>query len=184
MNMSHAILCATVLLSGSTCAHAGSPGDIRQGPATAIDARDGDGPERIAARRQPASGKQHLVSTNGWSEMTLNDNAVYLQLTDYGMKQVVQPHDDHDEGFFDSMLKAVTLSGVKQLLNHSIALSLTDTRSALVRNGEVVFVTCQGKEVFNTIKLNDQVQKFPQKDAEDFVTNLNRLRVKLPACQG
>ena len=177
MDLIRVILCTTALLAGTSFAHAAST--------TTNDARDKDGPERVAPRQQPASGKNHVLSTNGWSEMTLNDNTVYLQLTDYGMKQIGKPQDTHEkaEGFLDNVFAAMALSGVKQLLDHSIALSLTDTRSALVRNAEVVFVTCEGKEVFNSVKFNDQVQKYPQESAEDFVRNVNRQRAKLPACR-
>jgi hypothetical protein len=54
--------------------------------------------------------------------------------------------------------------------------------SALVRRGEVVLVTCHGKEVFNKVKINDQVQTYPQDKAEEFVKDINRQREKFPAC--
>lgn len=181
MNMIRVILCATAILASATFAHAG---ETRHSSGVSIDASEGDGPERFAQRQQPASGKPYLLSTNRWSEMMLKDDAVYLQFTDYGMNAIGEPHDgrDKDEGFLGGILKTMALSGVKQLLNHSLALSLSDMRTALVRNGEVVLVTCQGKEIFNKVKVNDQVQKYPQDKAEDFAKNVNRLRAKLPAC--
>jgi hypothetical protein len=184
MSMIRIIVCATVVLA-TTFAHARLPVEARQSSANSVQAKDGDGPERLGPRQQAAARNPYLLSTNRWSEMMLKDNAVYLQLTDYGMRQVGEPQDTHknDEGLFGNVLKAMALSGVKQLLNHSLALSLTDMRSALVRDGEVVLVTCQGKEVFNKVKINDQVQKFPQDKAEDFAKNINRLRAKLPACR-
>jgi hypothetical protein len=117
--------------------------------------------------------------------LMLKDDAVYMQLTDYGMKEVGEPQDarDKDEGFLGNMLRTMALSGVKQLLDHSLALSLADMRTALVRQGQVVLVTCQGKEVFNKVKINDQVQTYPQDQAEDFVKAVNRQREKLPACR-
>ena len=182
MNTIRAILCTTALLASATCAHARSPDDSHHNSSITIDAKDG--PERVVPRQRPASGKPRLLSTNQWSEMMLKDETVYLQLTDYGMKQVMEPQDAHDkdEGFLGSVLKTMALSGVKQVLDHGLALSLVDTRSALVRDGEVVFVTCKGKEVFNQVKINDQVLKYPQASAEDFVNNVNRLRATLPAC--
>lgn len=185
MNTIRVILCATAVLASTTLAYARSSGETRQGSTISIDAPEGDGPERVAHRQQPAPGKPYLLSTSRRAEMILKDDAVYLQLTDYGMKQLGEPQDAHenDEGVLGNVLKAMALSGVKQLLNHSIALSLVDTRSALVRDGEVILVTCQGKEVFNKVKLNDEVQKYPQAKAEDFVNNINRLRAKLPACR-
>jgi hypothetical protein len=183
MNMIRAILCTTALLASATCAHAHASDDSRHGSGITIDAKDG--PERVVPRQRPASGKPRLLSTNQWSEMMLKDDTVYLQLTDYGMKQVMEPQDAHDkdEGFLGSVLKTMALSGVKQILDHGLALSLVDTRSALVRDGEVVFVTCKGQEVFNQVKINDQVQKYPQASAEDFVSNVNRVRATLPACR-
>jgi hypothetical protein len=185
MNMIRVILCTTAVLASATCAHAGTPAGNRHDSSITIDATDGDGPERVVPRQQPASGTPRLLSTNQWTEMMLKGDTVYLQLTDYGMKQVEEPQDAHDkdEGFLGSVLKAMALSGVKQFLNHGLALSLADTRSAQVRDGEVVFVTCQGKEVFNQVKINNEVQKYPQANAEDFVRNLNRLRATLPACR-
>ncbi|MDB5962737.1 MAG: hypothetical protein JWP59_4031, partial [Massilia sp.] len=169
----------------TTFAHARLPVEARPSSANSVQANDGDGPERLGPRQQAVARNPYLLATNRWSEMMLKDNAVYLQLTDYGMRQVGEPQDTHknDEGLLGNVLKAMALSGVKQLLNHSLALSLTDMRSALVRDGEVVLVTCQGKEVFNKVKINDQVQKFPQDKAEDFAKNINRLRAKLPACR-
>jgi len=185
MNMIRVVLCATAILASTTFAHARASGETRQSSTISIDAKEGDGPERITPRQQPASGKPYLQSTSRWTELMVKDDAVYLQLTDYGMKQVGEPQDAHekDEGFLGNVLKAMALSGVKQVLNHGLALSFIDMRSALVRNGEVILVTCQGKEVFNKVKINDQVQKYPQDKAEDFVRNINQLREKFPACR-
>jgi hypothetical protein len=178
-------LVSTLFLVSTTFAHAGSSDATHKSTSITVDDKNGDGPERIGSRQQPASGKPYLLSTNRWSEMMLKDDAVYMQLTDFGLKEVGDPKDarEKDEGFLGNVLKAMALSGVKQLLNHSLALSLADTRSAMVRDGEVVFVTCQGKEVFNKVKINDQVIKYPQENAQEFVRNLNRVRAKLPACR-
>ena len=185
MNTIRVILCATAVLATTTFAHARPSGETRRDSTISIDAKEGDGPERIGPRQQPAPGKPSLQSTSRWTELMLKDDAVVMQLTDYGMKQVGEPQDAHDkdEGFFGNMLKTMALSGVKQFLDHSLALSLADMRSALVRRGEVVLVTCQGKEVFNKVKINDQVQTYPQDKAEEFVRNINRQREKFPACR-
>ena len=182
MNTIRVILCATAALATASFAHAG---ETRQVSSITMDAKQGDGPERIGPRQQPASGKPYVQSTSRWTELMLKDDAVVMQLTDYGMKQVGEPQDarDKDEGFLGNMVKAMALSGVKQFLDHSIALSLADMRSALVRRGEIVLVTCQGKEVFNKVKINDQVQTYPQDKAEEFVKNINRQREKFPACR-
>jgi hypothetical protein len=185
MNTIRVILCATAILATTSFAHARPSGETRQVSTISMDAKEGDGPERIGPRQQPASGKPSLQSTSRWTELMLKDDAVVMQLTDYGMKQVGEPQDAHDrdEGFFGNMMRSMALSGVKHFLNHSIALSLADMRSALVRRGEVVLVTCQGKEVFNKVKINDQVQTYPQDKAEEFVKNINRQREKFPACR-
>jgi hypothetical protein len=185
MNMIRVLLVSAFLLISTTFAHAGASDETRKSSSITLDAKEVDGPERITARQRPAPAKFHLLSTNRWSEMMLKDDSVYVQLTDYGLSQVGNPQDAHDkdEGFLGSVMKAMALSGVKQLLNHSLALSLADTRSALVRDGQVILVTCQGKEVFNKVKINDQVLKYPQGPAEEFVMNLNRARAKLPACR-
>lgn len=184
MHIARLILCATLVLTSTTLANASAPSDARQGAGITVDAKNGDGPEHVAARQQAVPKTPHILSTNRWSEMMMKDDAVYLQLTDYGMKQVGGPEvaKASDEGFLGNILKTMALSGVKQLLNHSLALSLTDMRSALVRDGEVILVTCQGKEVFNKVKINDQVQKFSQDQADDFARSVNRQRAKLPAC--
>ena len=185
MNTIRVILCATAVLATTTFAHAAQAGENRQRSTISMDASEGDGPERVGPRQQPASGKPYVQSTSRWTELMLKDDAVYMQLTDYGMKQVGEPQDarEKDEGFLGNMLKTMALSGVKQLLDHSLALPLADMRSALVRRGEVVLVTCQGKEVFNKVKINDQVQTYPQDKAEEFVKNVNRQREKFPACR-
>jgi hypothetical protein len=172
MRLLRLIVCATAVLASTGFAYARPAGDD-------------DGPERISPRQQAVARAPYLLSTNRWSEMLLKDDIVYLQLTGYGMKQVGEPQDSRksDEGVLGNIIKAMALGGVKALLDHSIALSLTDTRTARVRDGEVIFVTCQGKEVFNKVKINEQVQKFQQDQAEDFVKNINRLRQKLPACR-
>jgi hypothetical protein len=182
MNTIRVILCITAVLATTTFAHAG---ETRQASTISIDAKEGDGPERIGPRQRPVSGKPYLQSTSRWTELMLREDAVVMQLTDYGMKQVGEPQDAHDkdEGFFGNMIKTMALSGVRQFLDHSLALSLAEMRTALVRRGEVVLVTCQGKEVFNKVKINDQVQTYPQDQAEDFVKTINRQREKLPACR-
>ena len=179
MNTIRVILCATAILAATAFAHAA------QGSTISIDAKEGDGPERIGPRQLAVSGKPYLQSTSRWTELMLKDDAVYLQLTDYGMKQVGEPQDarEKDEGFFGNMLKSMALSGVKQFLDHSLALPLADMRTALVRHGEVVLVTCQGKEVFNKVKINEQVQTYPQDKAEEFVKSVNRQREKFPSCR-
>ena len=178
------IACSIAILAVSGAAFAGQAVEARPGAGVSVMAKNGDGPERIGPRQQIGSRKLYLQSTNRWSEMMLKDDAVFLQLTDFGMQQVSQPQEsrEKDEGIFGNMVKAMALSGVKQLLDHSLALPLTEMRSARVRDGEVVLLTCKGKEVFNNVKINDQVQKFPQDQAEVFVSNLNRVRERLPAC--
>jgi hypothetical protein len=185
MNTIRVILCATAVLATTTLAHAGPSDDPRHNSTVSIDAREKDSPERLGPRQPPASGKPSLQSTSRWTELMLKDDAVYMQLTDYGLKQVGEPQDvrDKDEGFLGNILKTMALSGVRQLLDHSIALPLADMRTALVRQRQVVLVTCQGKEVFNKVKINDQVQTYPQDQAEDFVRRVNRQREKLPACR-
>jgi len=185
MNTIRTALVTTALIAASALVHAHASDDTRHSVTISADTKDGDGPERISPRQRPVAGKPHLVSTNRWSEILLKDNAVYLQMTDAGLKDLMQPQAEHDkdEGFFGNIVKAMALSGVKQVLDHSITLALTDTRSALVRDGEVIFVTCQGKEIFNKVKINDQVQKYPQASAEEFVRSINRLRASLPACR-
>jgi hypothetical protein len=179
------ILCATAVLAATSFTPVQASGENRQNSTISIDAKEGNGPERITDRQKLAPGKPYVLSTSGWTELMLKDDAVYMQLTDYGMKQIGEPQDAHDkeESFLGSVIKSMALSGVRQFLNHSIALSLTDMRTALVRNGEVILVTCQGKEIFNKVKINDQVQKYPQDKAEDFVKTINRQREKLPACR-
>lgn len=182
MNTIRVIPCITAVFAAATFAHAG---DTRQGSTISIDAREGDGPERIGPRQRAASGKPYLQSTSQWTELMLKHDAVVMQLTDYGMKQVGGPQDAHDkdEGFFGNMVRTMALSGVRQLLDHSLALPLADMRTALVRRGEVVLVTCQGKEVFNKVKINDQVQTYPQDKADEFVKNINRQPERFPACR-
>lgn len=185
MNMIRFILCATALLASAAPVHARPSDDTPRGTSITVESKGGDSPERVVPRQRPASGTPRLLSTNQWSEMMLKDDTVYLQLTDYGLKQALAPQDgkDKDEGFFGNVLKAMALSGVKQVLDHGLALALTDTRSAQVRDGQVVFVTCKGNEVFNQVKINNQVQKYPQEEAEGFVRNLNQVRSTLTACQ-
>lgn len=187
MNLIRTIFCVTAVLASTTFAHAGPAGDDRPGSGVATKAKDGNGPERVAPRQQAVPAKPYLQSTNRWSEMMLKDDAVYLQMTDYGMKQIGEPQEKEsrksDDSILGNIFKAMALSGVKQFLDHSLALSLTDMRTALVRDGEVILVTCQGKEIFNNVKINDQVQKFPQDQANDFVKHVNRLRQSVPACR-
>lgn len=185
MNTIRVILCASAVLAATTLAHAGPAGETRRSSTISIDAHEGDGPEHFGPRQRPAAGKPYVQSTSRWTELMLKDDAVVMQLTDYGMKQIGEPQDarDKDEGFLGNMLKTMALSGVRQLLDHSLALALADMRSALVRRGEVVLVTCQGKEVFNKVKINDQVQTYPQDKAEEFVKNINLQREQFPACR-
>jgi len=185
MNMIRFILCTAAVLASATSAHAHASDDPPRGSSITIESKEGESPERVLPRQRAASGTPRLLSTNQWSEMMLKDDTVYLQLTDHGMKEVFTPQDgkEKDEGFFGNVVKAMAISGVKQVLDHSLALALVDTRSAQVRDGEIVFVTCKGKEVFNHVKVNNQVQKYPQDKAEDFARTLNQARSRLAACQ-
>lgn len=185
MNIIRLIVCSTALLASTSLAYAGQAGDTRPVSNVSMQAKDGDGPERVGPRQQAASRKPYLLSTNRWSEMMLKDDGVYLQMTDYGIKQVTAPQDkrDKDEGILGNIFKAMALSGVKQLLDHSLALPLTELRTARVRDGEVLLLTCKGEQVFDNVKINDQVQSYPQAQAEDFVKKVNRARASLPACR-
>lgn len=185
MSVFKIIVCAAALFTCTELAHAAQTGESRKGTGFSVHSGEGDGPERIGARQQVAPRSPYLLSTNRWTEMMLKDEAVYLQMTDYGIKQIQEPQErrEKDEGFFGNVIKAMALSGVKQLLDHSLALSLSDIRSAQARDGEVVFLTCQGKEVFNKVKINGEVQKFPVDQAEKFADTVNRRRAALPACR-
>lgn len=170
-------------------AHAGLTGaghEERGSAAVSVNIDSGkepDGPEKIVARQPSSTGKHRLLSTNGWSELLLKDDSVFFQLTDSGMKKLDEPRRPQgNEGLFDGIMSNVALSAVKNLLDHSIALPLRETKSAVVRNGEVVVVTCNGKEVFNQVKFNGSVQKYPQDAAGEFVRNLLHARARFPAC--
>lgn len=185
MTMIRALLAMTILTMPLTVAHASPSDGARKSPLTTSDAGDRSDPERVTARQRPVTGKPHLVSTSHWTEMLLKDDSLYMQLTEFGLKQIgqAQESEDKDEGFFGNMVKAMALSGVKQLLNHSVALSLTDTKSAFVRNGQVVLVTCNGKEIFSKVNINGQVQRYAPVPAEEFAKAINQARTKLPACR-
>lgn len=183
--MIRALLAMTILTVNVSVVHASPSDGARKSPSITSDAGDRSDPERVTARQRPVTGKPHLVSTSHWTEMMLKNDSVYMQLTDFGLKQIeqAQESDDKDEGLFGNIVKAMALSGVKQLLNHSVALSLSDTRSAFVRDGQVVLVTCNGKEIFSKVNINGQVQRYPHEPAEEFATKINQARTKLSSCQ-
>ena len=186
MNTIRVLLATTLLLTSVHLAHAGPSDETRKGASITVAAGEGDGPERITARQRVTAGKPHLLSTNRLSELLLKDDAVTMQLSDYGLSQIGAEEKTRGkaERFLGNVLKTMALSGVKQMLDHGLALPLADTRSAQVRDGEVVILTCQGKEVFNKVKINNQIQKYPQESADEFVRAVNRARAKLPACRG
>lgn len=184
MSVIRMIVCTAVLFTGTALSPTVQAAEARPGAGATVQARNGDGPERIGARQQVAARSPYLLSTNRWTEMMLKDDSVYMQLTDYGLKQVAEPkeRDRQDDGVLGGVIKAMALSGVRQLLDHSLSLALTDIRTAQARDGDIVFVTCQGKEVFNKVKINGEVQKFPRDQAEAFAQTVNRVRSKLAVC--
>lgn len=183
MKLFRIVLCASALLGSAAPTLAFAQNEHSHG--VSIEAHESHGAERVRERRRPSLGQPHLLSTNRWSEMFLTNSAVYLQMTDDGIKEIGNDHDAEtkDEGFLGHMVKAMALSGVKQLLDHSLELPLVDVRAASVRGGQVILVACDGKEVFDNVKVNGEVQTYPQDKAEDFVKMINRQRKSLPACK-
>lgn len=187
------LACTVATLTMAMPACAGAMGSAQEPSATpnrvSVTGQDRDtaqdGPEKIGPRQDPSLASHRLLSTNRWSEMVVKDGAVFLQATDYGLKKVVEPQKakNSNASIFEELLSSMTLTAFKSILDHSIGLPLTDTKSASVRDGEVIVLTCSGKEVFGKVTINDTVQKYPQDQAERFVKDIMQIRAKLPACK-
>ena len=142
---------------------------------------DDDSPGRIAPRRHPRDARSAIATRDGKVALLLTHDAVALQLTDRGLRDVGRDMDedmDEEEGFLAGIIQAAVRSSVTTMLKRSVEYPVSELRDVEYRGGRLVFTGEDGERVFENVTVNDTdvMESFSDADARAFVREFRRLK--------
>ncbi len=142
-------------------------------------------PARWDDRQDSRDARLSIVTEDGDAMLILTDDLVAVQLSDRVMRKVRREFRREDDADDDNALahaiKAVVLSGVRALLDHSAVCSIRDLRDVDYRHGCLELTTEDGERIFEDIDVNDSdvMCGFSAANAHAFVREFRRLKARL-----
>jgi hypothetical protein len=142
---------------------------------------DDDSPGRIGPRRHPRDARSAIATRDGMVALLLTRDAVAMQLTDRGLRDIGRDMDEdmeEEEGFLAGIIQAAVRSSVTTMLKRSVEYPVREIRDVSYRDGRLVFTGEDGERVFDSVTVNDTdvMTSFSDTDARAFVREFRRLK--------
>lgn len=143
---------------------------------------DDDSPGRIGPRRHLRDARSAIVTRDGRVALLLTHDAVAMQLTDRGLRNIGRDMDEdmeeEEEGFLAGIIQAAVRSSVTTMLKRSVEYPVSEIRDVSYRDGRLVFTGEDGERVFDSVTVNDTdvMRSFSDADARVFVREFRRLK--------
>ena len=143
---------------------------------------DDDSPGRIGPRRHPRDARSAIATRDGMVALLLTRDAVAMQLTDRGLRDIGRDMDEdmeeEEEGFLAGIIQAAVRSSVTTMLKRSVEYPVREIRDVSYRDGRLVFTSEDGERVFDSVTVNDTdvMTSFSDTDARAFVREFRRLK--------
>lgn len=139
-------------------------------------------PAHWRARHDTRDARLAINTVGGEATLLITDDVVAVQLSDQTMKRVRHELDakldGDDENALAQSIKAVVISSVRALLNHSAECRIRDLNDVEIEDGRLVFLSRHNEHVFTNLDLNDDdvMSGFSERDAEAFVREFHRVK--------
>lgn len=142
---------------------------------------DDDSPGRIGPRRDPRQARSAIATRDGKVALLLTRDAVAMQLTDRGLRDIGRDMDEDaegEDGFVAEIIQAAVRSSVATMLKRSVEYPVSELRDVQYRGGRLVFTGEDGERVFEDVSVNDTdvMESFSEADARAFVREFQRLK--------
>lgn len=151
--------------------------------ATRISVSHGEdeGSGRIGRRWDPRDARSAITTRDGTVMMLLTRDAVALQLTDRGLRDVAREMDRDarkEEGFLAEVVAAAVRGSVHTMLKRSVEYPVSELRDVSYRGGRLVFTSEDGERVFGSVTVNDAdvMESFSEADARAFAREFRRVK--------
>jgi hypothetical protein len=136
------------------------------------DSRTSAGPHR-----ELRDARMTIVSRDGTTALMLLDSSIAVQLTDRALAQMKTDETKkagEEKGFFEELIEAAVLGGVKFAAGKSIEFPIAAIRSVDYSNDEVRLLTDKNERAIEELKVNhvDELRNFAPADAVRFVNAL------------
>ena len=143
-----------------------------------------DEPCRIASRTDPRDARLAMTTEDGDASLLITDDVVALQLSDRALKRArtqLREEERDDDNVVAAAIKAVVVSAVRSLLDHSIECPLRDVRSAEWRDGRLVLTGVDGASLFDGVDVDghDVMEGFSERAAREFVREFRHAKDRL-----
>jgi len=154
----------------------------RRGPRVSVSTgSDDDSPGRIGPRRHPRDARTAIATRDGMVALLLTRDAVAMQLTDRGLRDIGRDMDEdleEEEGFLAGIIQAAVRSSVTTMLKRSVEYPVSEIRDVSYRDGRLVFTSEDGERVFDSVTVNDTdvMTSFSDADARAFAREFRRLK--------
>lgn len=126
-----------------------------------------------------------IVTEDDDAMLLITNEVVAVQLSDRVLRKVRRElrreENADDDNALAHAIKAVVLSGVRALLDHSAECSIRDLRDVEYRHGCLVFTTEDGESLFEDMNVDDQdvMRSFSESNARAFVREFRRVKSAL-----
>jgi hypothetical protein len=153
-----------------------------RGPRVSVSTgSDDDSPGRIGPRRHPRDARSAIATRDGMVALMLTHDAVAMQLTDRGLRDIGRDMDEdmeEEDGFLAGIIQAAVRSSVTTMLKRSVEYPVSEIRDVSYRDGRLVFTSEDGERVFDSVSVNDTdvMTSFSDTDARTFVREFRRLK--------
>jgi hypothetical protein len=128
-----------------------------------------------------SSAIDHIVNEDGNLALLFTDTYLVMQLTNEGIDEITSKIRSNDEdsdepkSFFSNLLLSALSTSIYTLLDHGIAVPLSDITQASYEDGTLYIHTMNDALIFENSTINDKdfMSDFKEKDAKRFAKSLN-----------
>lgn len=172
---------AALLLLPLLAVPAGAAQAQEQATRVSVSHGSDDSPGRIGRRWDPRDARSAITTRDGMVMMLLTRDAVALQLTDRGLRDVRREmHEEAREegGFLAEVIAAAVRGSVGTMLKRSVEYPVSELRDVSYRGGRLVFTGVDGERVFEKVTVNDAdvMESFSEAEARAFVREFRRVK--------
>lgn len=165
-------------------------------PAASAIAKDHDDAPRVSmkcctsptrwASREDTRDASHVITTDdGEVSLLLMPREVALQLSDRTWRKLDRKlrneRDDDEDNPFADAIKAVVISSVRSMFDHSVQCRIRDIEDVQYTGGRLVITTENGRQLFRRLEVNDRdvMTAFTEQDARAFVRAFKAAKSRL-----
>ena len=135
----------------------------------------------ITSRLVHKDAEYAMTTREGSVDLMLTNNAIVIQFSDRFLQDLddeIRSEGDHVEeaSVLADVLTSMISSGVHSLLDHAIAIPISEIRDVYYDDGKLHIIDHDGEEIFEDIEIDDIniMEDFSRRNARRFVSEAER----------